>query len=118
MIDAFITVAVVIEGVTALVLTAFNVREVLFLRRLRPFLPPGDDLPLYDALVGRAIFLAASGLYLLTLTTITVLFAVNLAQAFPVLRVINGLLFLGLLSGPILLGRAMRRRPSITVPPQ
>lgn len=105
-----ITVAVAAEVAAAVLITGFNVREILFLRRLRPLLPPDDDLPLYDALVMRAEFLAGIGLYLLVLTLLSALgFAI--AAAFPLIRALNGLVFLGILAGPLYLGRAMRRHP-------
>jgi hypothetical protein len=107
-----VEIAVGIEFLAALVITVQNLREVAFLRSLRPLLPPGEDLPLYDALVIRAEFLMAAGLYLIVLTVIGAT-GVAIANAFPLIRVINGLIFLGILAGPIYLGRVMRRRPVV-----
>jgi hypothetical protein len=90
-------------------------REQRFLESLKPLLPQNEYLPLFDALLSRAREVYLLGVYLVLLTAVGALLAAydkpSLAQAFPPIRAINAALFLVLLSGPLVLGRAMRRLP-------
>ncbi len=104
--------AIGIEFALAIVISALNVRELHFLATLRPLLPDGEDLPLYDALTARAAFLMVTGFYLIVLSVLTTL-GLNLTLAFPPLRILNGALFLAILAGPVFLGHAMRRSPRL-----
>lgn len=113
MIDVLVNVAVGIEAVAAVVLVILAWREWRFLATLKPFLPKDEYLPLYGALVNRALIVSVIGVYLLVLTVIGALLAQMgappLAVTFPPLRAINGVLFLILLSGPLYIGRALRK---------
>lgn len=115
MIEGATNIAVAIIAVVAVWTTYRTVREYLFLRGLRPFLPLGEYLPLYESLVSRSAYVAVIGVYLLSLTVVgAVLSALgmpSLAEMFPPIRAINAALLLGLLAGPLLIGRAMRKLP-------
>lgn len=114
MIETLTNIAVGVIAVAAVGVVILSFREFRFLGTLRPFLPSGF-WPLYEALLGRSIYVTGVGVWLLVLTAIgAVLNALELptlAQTFPPLRAINALLLLGLLAGPLWLGRAMRRKP-------
>lgn len=105
--ESLVNIGVALEVLAALVVIWLDVREFRFLRSLRPFLPEGESMTLYEALMSRAAFVTLVGGYLIVLSAATVVLG-SLAVAFPPLRVINGALFLGLLAGPIYIGRALR----------
>jgi len=111
-IEPLVNIAVAVEAIAGVVLVAQSFREYRFLIGLKPYLPSDESLPLYQALVGRAVQITAIGIYLIILTAIgAVLAAVDLpplAQSFPLLRAINGFLFLVLLSGALQVGKALR----------
>ena len=111
-IEGISSLLVGLEAIAAIVIIWLDIREVRFLRGLQPLLGQDEDLPLYAALVDRAIYVSAVGFYLLILAVIGITGLV-LGAVFPPIRPINGLLFLGLLAGPIYLGRAMRRQPKV-----
>lgn len=107
-------VVVAIEVLAAIYLAWANVKEVRFLEdELRPRLGDEEDLPLFDALSGRAKYVAAVGFYLILLTAAGVLIG-PLSDHFPPLRAINGALFLGLIAGPKVIGNALRARAKAT----
>jgi hypothetical protein len=111
MIEILVNVVVGIEALAAVVLVVLSVREYRFLISLKPALA-GEFLPLYDALVGRALQISVIGGYLIVLTVIGAFLAAQdmpqLNAIFPPLRAINGAILLVLLSGALQVGRALR----------
>lgn len=107
MTDTLVNLAIAAEVVIALVLVWLDYREARFLNGLRPL--KGDEwLPLFDALDGRATYVTLVGAYLLLLTAFGAA-GYQIADVFPPIRAINGALLLGLLAGPLVVGRAMRK---------
>lgn len=103
-------VIVALEVAAGLVIAWLNQREVRFLEdRVKPLLADDEDLPLFDALTGRAKYVTFVAIYLLALTALGA-FIGPLSDHFPPMRAINGALFLGLLAGPRVIGGALRRR--------
>lgn len=92
----------------AVVVVLLDVKEIRFLSGLRPFLPIGEELPLFEALSKGAIFLTFIGFWLLGLTVLGAL-GISLTDDFPILRAINGALLLMVISGPYYVGRALRK---------
>lgn len=97
------------EVLVALWLSWANWREVQFLRRVRPLLPSDEDLPLFDALDGRAKYITVVSLYLIVLTALGAA-GITLADYFPPIRALTAGLLIGLLAGPKIIGTALRRR--------
>jgi hypothetical protein len=83
-------------------------REGRFLDRLRAQVH-GEDLPILDALLVDAHYTTFITVYLIALTVIGAA-GFTIAVAFPPIRAINALLLLGLLTGTLRIGRALRRR--------
>lgn len=108
MIEQLVIAALIVEAAAAVVIVILDWREVRFLNTLRPHLH--EHLPLFDVLNSRARWVTAIGAYLIGLTLAGAVVG-PLSEHFPLLRPINGLLFLLLLAGPIFLGRAMREMP-------
>lgn len=107
MIELIANILVGVEALLALVIIYLDLKEVRFLRRLQPYID--RDLPLFAALTSRALFVSLVGIYLILLTVLGAMFG-PLSESFPLLRPINGLLFIGLLAGPYYTGREMRKR--------
>jgi len=106
-IELIANILVGVEALLALVIIYLDLKEVRFLRRLQPYID--RDLPLFAALTSRALFVSLVGIYLILLTVLGAMFG-PLSESFPLLRPINGLLFIGLLAGPYYTGREMRKR--------
>lgn len=109
--EALTGAVLLLEALAAVWIVWRNYREVRFMGRLRPLMPKGADLPLFDALAARALQITVIGVYLLILTILGAA-GVSVADAFPPIRAINGGLFLVLLAGPTYVGREMRRLAS------
>ncbi|HYI67151.1 MAG TPA: hypothetical protein VEW95_09525 [Candidatus Limnocylindrales bacterium] len=106
-------VAIGLEVLAAMVLVWFNFRESRFLEdKVRPLLHVDEDLPLFDALAARAKYVTAVGIYLIVLTGLGQA-GYSVAEVFPPIRAINGLLFLGLIAGPWIIGRALRNQADV-----
>jgi len=99
-----------VEVVLAIILGIFNIREILYLRKLGKE-AEGENLWLLDAITVRQVYLTFIGIYLLCLTAIGVT-GFSVAEHFPFIRVINGALLLGVIAGPTYLGHEMRKRRS------
>jgi len=106
-IELIANILVGVEALLALVIIYLDLKEVRFLRRLQPYID--RELPLFAALTSRALFVSLVGIYLILLTVLGAMFG-PLSESFPLLRPINGLLFIGLLAGPYYTGREMRKR--------
>lgn len=108
--DLIINILLGIVTLAGVVIIILDAREVRFLTSLRAYLPD-EHLPLYEILVRRAQLMTTLGFYLLVLTMVGAVVG-PLTQYFPPIRVINAVLFLWMLAGPVLIGRALRAQPA------
>ena len=104
-----INVALGVLVAISVLVVIFSVREFFYLRHLARVAPLTEDLWLLRAIRITSGYLTFTAVYFISLTVVGAISG-PVTVAFPEVRVLNGVILLGVLYLPVYLGRQMRKR--------